>query len=410
MKSHRRHATIVNMKKNDKPKSPENLGQILTRKTTRRKTIHWLPRWSVALLLLLLIAATAIAGLSTFRPLYVPLPTIVYDVNRTSAVDYQVETRQADGAATSMLGENQIYLSELALAVHPHFTYNWMAADSSDLTWTSTVSGTLRMVDTEDKNRILFEKKTVLAPAVLETRTANGFMIDRAVEVDLKDFKAEALAFAMQSRTSIRTELVISLDVLTEAKLASGPLTLHDQPSLIVPLTADTFRITEDMSSAGSEKFWRWIPFQIIMAPIQFFWYPIVFVILFACLILWLTLTRTRRKDKFEKQLARMQRMAHGQLMLISDKAWEPEWCITATDYRTMVKTARKLKHPVFCHVDRTGEVPTAYFYVYYGENNYCLTFRPDNVAETQPSFVLPSHDFPAMPEIESSHDLNPDD
>ncbi len=57
---------------------------------------------------------------------------------------------------------------------------------------------------------------------------------------------------------------------------------------------------------------------------------------------------------------------------MIGDKAWEPEWCITASNFKTMVKTARRLKHPIFCFVDRESDVPAALFYVYFGENNYC--------------------------------------
>ncbi len=62
--------------------------------------------------------------------------------------------------------------------------------------------------------------------------------------------------------------------------------------------------------------------------------------------------------------------------MIIGDKAWEPEWCVTASNYKTMIKTAKRLKHPVFCFIDNEGPMPEAYFYVYYGENNYCYTYN----------------------------------
>jgi hypothetical protein len=402
---------MMDMKKNDAQLPTEFMSQVLARKSWRRP-IHWLPRYALALLLALLVAATTTAALASLRPLYITLPMPVYDVTRSAAIDYQVDVRSVNGIDVQKLGENQIYLSELAQTIHPHFTYTWNAVDSSNLTWTSTISGTLRVIDIADKDRVLFEKKTVLDPAVLETKTANGFTIDRAIAVDLADFRAQADAFAQQSRISIRTELVIALDVLAEAKLANGTVSLTDQPALIVPLTADTFRITKELAKYGQQIIWRWIPFQMVMAPIPFYWYPVVGAVLLAGLVLWLTMTKIRRKDRFEKQLARMQRMARGQLMLISDKAWEPEWCITATDYKTMVKTARKLKHPVFCHVDRTGEIPTAFFYVYYGENNYCLTFRAENQHDDQPSLILGNKNFTAMPESGPGfdHQLNPDE
>ena len=323
---------------------------------------------------------------------------------------YQVEVPGADVASTQMLGENQIYLSELARTIHPHFNYSWSAVNSANLTWTSSIIGTLRIIDGGDKNRILFEKKTVIAPAVIETKNTAGFTIDRNAAVDLAGFRAQADEFAGQSRIDIRTELVISLDVLTQVGLASGFESISDHPALVVPLTPDTFQITEDLSALGREKIWRWLPFQVVMAPFPFFWYPLTGVVFITGLILWLSLTKTRRKDKFERQLARMRRMARGQLMLISDKAWEPEWCITATDYRTMVKTARKLKHPIFCHVDRTGETPTAYFYVYYGENNYCLTFPEAKPAQGLLPPLSDSHEFDGLRDTPFSDDINPEE
>ena len=74
-----------------------------------------------------------------------------------------------------------------------------------------------------------------------------------------------------------------------------------------------------------------------------------------------------------------------------------------------MVRTARKLKHPVFCHVDRQGPFPVAYFYVYYGENNYCLTFQPEGVSDTSSDddFELPENrqlpPIPTLPEMPQS-------
>jgi hypothetical protein len=67
--------------------------------------------------------------------------------------------------------------------------------------------------------------------------------------------------------------------------------------------------------------------------------------------------------------------------MIIGDKAWEPEWCVKAADFKSMVRTAKKLKHPIFCYIDRSSPVRSAYFYIYYGENNYCYTFSDDSAA-----------------------------
>ncbi|MGI6327329.1 MAG: hypothetical protein ACOX1U_10400 [Saccharofermentanales bacterium] len=43
--------------------------------------------------------------------------------------------------------------------------------------------------------------------------------------------------------------------------------------------------------------------------------------------------------------------------MLIADKAWEPEWCVAIADFKSMVRTAKKLKYPIFCYVDQTSTI-----------------------------------------------------
>jgi hypothetical protein len=119
----------------------------------------------------------------------------------------------------------------------------------------------------------------------------------------------------------------------------------------------------------------RTLPHLLVVAQIPYYWYLIAGLVFLGVLLSILLFTRSHR-DLFEREVRRMKRMARNRLMQIGDKAWEPEWCITATDYRTMVRTARKLKHPIFCYVDRESVPPAAYFYVYYGENNYCYTFK----------------------------------
>jgi hypothetical protein len=112
--------------------------------------------------------------------------------------------------------------------------------------------------------------------------------------------------------------------------------------------------------------------------------YPAAAVFCLLLMTIILVTTRGRRRNTFDRQLHRMKRQARSRLLLISDKAWEPEYCITVDDFGTLVRTARKLKHPVFCCIDRRTEPSTAYFYIYYGENNFCFTFT-DNQADQAP-------------------------
>ncbi|MDD2534907.1 MAG: DUF5305 family protein [Eubacteriales bacterium] len=357
-----------------------------------RKPIHGLKRWLVIFILLLLIGLTSSLAYSFYRPIAILLPTQVYIAERTASIDYQVIQTAQDGASETYLGENQVYISGLTRAIKTDFHYSWLSPTAADLTWSDTVQAALRIREATGEQRILFEEQTPVVPVAVSALSVADYRLDRSAVVELAPYIEKAQAFADQSKIQIVSELVLSLAVKTQADVAGGLITQVDQPELIVPLTSDTFQIQEILPKLGRQRTWRLLPYAVNVLPIPFFIYPAVGAILVSLLILWLVLTRTKRPSQFDRQLRRMQRIARGRLMLISDKAWEPEWCVTASDYQSMVKTARKLKHPIFCYVDRSGETPAAYFYVYYGENNYCLTFRPEGVGA--PLSALPTPQF----------------
>jgi hypothetical protein len=68
-------------------------------------------------------------------------------------------------------------------------------------------------------------------------------------------------------------------------------------------------------------------------------------------MILLLLITRSRpkvKKNQLARRLKRKLQLAKGRLVLIEDKAWEPERCVAVADFKSMVRTAKKLKYPIF--------------------------------------------------------------
>jgi len=392
------------MKKHESQILPRELSLEKNRSKSRRK-FHWLVRLLVALILASLSVLSLLAYWSTFNTVTVTLPTQVYQASRQATIDYQVVSAAPEAAGETLAGENQVYISALAQSVRPVFQYTFTADSSQSMTVSSQVLATLRIFATKGQDQLLYEDSQIMADPEVTTLTAAEYQIERAADIPLQDFKNQFQAFASQTPLEVRGELVISLLAKTESLLPSGLSTLIDQPSLILPLTNDTFTITEK-TDFKPVAVWRPLPYQIVLTIFHPAVFPAAAVVFLVGLFIWLRLTQSRRKDPFEKKLAWMKRQCRGRLMMISDKAWEPEWCITSQDFKTMVRTAKKLKHPVFCHVDRQGSYPVAYFYVYYGENNYCLTFRPEGAtdAPSADDFELPENkqlpQIPTLPEM----------
>jgi hypothetical protein len=369
------------MKKNETSLLPEKI-RAKSSLQSRRRPVRGLTRVLVALLLFGSFCVALVFSAASRYSLAVRLPTRLLLAERTAAVDYQVASLLPGGTTDLLAGKGGVYISTLAKQILPAFHYEFKSSVPADLTATTQVLATLRIYETRGRDRLLFSDSRVVGPVEIQTIQSDRWVGDRKVEVDLAEIRQQAEAFARQCAVPVRSELAITLVASTTAKLPSALAELTDQPELVMPLTADTF-VIQEKTALKPRAVWQWLPYQIVPFPAPPFLFPALTLLFFLLLVLWLSLTRTRPGNRFEKKLRQMQRMCRGRLMLIADKAWEPEWCITAEDFRTMVQTARKLKHPVFCHVDRSGPAPVAYFYVYYGENNYCLTFRSD---ETLPA------------------------
>ena len=402
---------MMDMKKHDAQILPRELSEKKS-KTRARRPIHWLPRLLVALLLAGLAFLSALAFLATQQALTISLPTRIYEVDRQASIDYQVVSKSLDGSQETTDGKGSVYVSALAQAVRPAFHYEYAAGSTQELTWSSQILAILRIYETRGRDQLLYESSHVIASPEVASQAVAAFQVDRTADIPLLDYQRQFQAFASQSPQEVRGELIVRLLVKTQAQFPSGLASIIDQPELAIPLTSDTFTI-EDRSGMKPVAVWRWLPYRIIMTQVHPAVFPAAAALILLGLALWLQMTIVRRKDPFEKKLAWMKRHCRGRLMMIADKAWEPEWCITTQDFKTMVRTAKKLKHPVFCHVDRTGSFPVAYFYVYYGENNYCLTFQPDGATldpdlfEASEEISQPLPDIPTLPE---APDQSPED
>ena len=403
------------MKKHDAQILPRELSQVKNN-PKRRRSVHWLVRLLVVLVLTSLAALSMLAYWATFNAVTVTLPTRVYLASRQATIDYKVVSKAPDATTETLAGEQAVYVSALAQAVRPVFHYTFLADTAQTLTASSHILAALRIYSTQGQDQLLYENSQIMAAPEVMSLTAAQYQLERTAEIPLQEFRNQFQAFSSQSPIEVRGELVISLVAKTETALPSGLSTLVDQPALVLPLTNDTFTISEKVDFKPVPV-WRLLPYQIVLHIFHPVVFPATGVLFLAGLVLWLRLTQSRYKDPFEKKLAWMKRQCRGRLMMIADKAWEPEWCITAQDFKTLVQTAKKLKHPVFCHVDRQGPFPVAYFYVYYGENNYCLTFRPEGVSEATPDdgFELPGNKklppiptLPEMPQTDSDQDANP--
>jgi len=354
-----------------------------------RKPLPRVFRYLVITLLVLGLILSATAQFAAFRPFVITLPTPMFAYRQSTRPTYTVNLMANPYFAEASQPAGRTYLREFAQSVSVRFDSTFRTVLSGDLIIRSRIDAVLRIRDSKDHSIVLLEKTTNLKPSTDTPLRSGHETIGTDAEVALQPYQETAGRFLRETGLAGSAELVVRFTADAVGSRYGQILTDHQESSVMIPLLVDQFRITTD-EAAANRLLIRPVRYRVNPTRVPLFVFPLAIGCFLVLLILFLLLTRSRKADRFRRDVRKMLRYARKQLLLIGDKAWEPEWCITASDFKSLVRTARKLNHPVFCHVHDGPDEQAAYFYVYYGENNYCYTFRGQSDSQSA-SFSTPN-------------------
>jgi hypothetical protein len=240
------------------------------------------------------------------------------------------------------------------------------------------------------------------------------FQNSHSLRFDLDPWRARAAAIAGRVEQQLTFELALVYKTDYTLHLPGGPAVISETATLIIPLNEPVYRIerSEKMGTDVLQPVNQVLRYRIFLELFPWWIFLAAAILSLISLLLLIFTTQSRPRDSFWRNLRRMKRRASGRLMMIGDRAWDPAWCVRVTDYAAMAKTARKLKHPLFCYVDDLSAWPVAYFYAYYGENNYCHIYTEHHEMLDDALTAAPSADdeaeddddeqdiqFPVLPE-----------
>lgn len=357
---------------------------------SRHQMNRFLRRFLIFVLFILM-AASLLAGYATLYPVTFGWNTAVLNYHRDSSIIYQVLLKNNEFTEQNTLGMDQQYLRDFAESVNADFEYRFYADQPEKLQYSYQIDANVRVHDINDPAHILLNRQINLLPATEGEITGADLSFKESVTLNLAQFESYVKSYTAQSSQPAAFDLMVTMSVRITAALPGGPVVITDEPKLLIPLVQPQFQMTRVLPDSTVQTVIQPVVYRLVLAQIPFWIYPAIAGICLLLIILLLTLTSSRRKNRFNQRLRRMIHQARNRLMLISDKAWEPEFCVTVADYKSLIRTAKKLKHPVFCYIDHESASPAAYFYIYYGENNYCYTFADPSAASLAPD----QDDFP---------------
>jgi hypothetical protein len=336
-----------------------------------------LPRFFMLFISIVIMLTSLLAAFTLFRDVIIPLPTPVYQYERVSDISYQVHNRPYEYNNIPVQDMNLVYITAYTESILPVFKYEISSQNEAEFNGYYQLIAIFREFDPSNPSVIISEDTRPLGERIDLNYYGRDLSIIQSTEVKLADYLAGITD--LDNNHVYQLEIGLQTDISVK-KNSTEVLRLTERPGLKIPLSDATFAVDIINPTDTDDTIWQIRRWQLELNSLPEWVYPVVFVLALMLFIFFLVATRSRKTPGFNRQLRKMMRQARGRLMIIGDKAWEPEWCVTASNYKTMIKTAKRLKHPVFCFIDNEGPMPEAYFYVYYGENNYCYTYngQPD--------------------------------
>ena len=379
------------------------------RRSGRREMNRFCRRLFVVLLSVLVVASL-LAGLVSFRPWTVDWNRTILHQSLSSQAGYQVHLDPDAVPGVTLAPSDAVYLDELVLAVEPILSTRLVTSQPVSGQVHSVITATLQARQA-DSPAVLLQTSDVLSEQdnTLAGQTEYGDAYSARIALD--PYRTQAAAIQERLDEPLVFELVLQFASTYTLDLIGGPASLQSTASLVVPINQPVFRIGRSQTDAPAElqPLRQTLRYRIHLSLFPWLVFAIAAGLALLSLVLLLATTRSQPRDRFNRRLKRMKRQARGRLMMIGDRAWDPAWCVRVTDYPQMARTARKLKHPVFCYLDSLSAWPVAYFYTYYGENNYCHIFteHPEALEESLAGGQAQSEDtieeenlsFPVLPE-----------
>ncbi len=161
--------------------------------------------------------------------------------NENSNTDYKVCLEENSDYSESCLGQNMQYLSLITKNIPVTFDYNVKLSSPIDYSLDYYVVGSLKIVDRDDNQKVLYTSEDVLVPNTNISNQNDTINFTSNVDVDFKYYNNYVTSY--KSRYSLNSDAY--LDVILYLNESSGPRRVS---SLTIPLGQQTYGISKSQT------------------------------------------------------------------------------------------------------------------------------------------------------------------
>ncbi len=165
----------------------------------------------------------------------------IVNYNESSNTDYKVCLEENSDYAESCLGQDMQYLSLITKDIPITFNYNVKLSSPIDYKLDYYVVGSLKIVDRDNNEKVLYTSEDVLVPNTNITNQNDTIQFSSNVDVDFKYYNEYVTGY--KSRYSLNAEAY--LDVILYLNESTGPRRIS---SVTIPLGSQTYGISKSQT------------------------------------------------------------------------------------------------------------------------------------------------------------------
>lgn len=179
-------------------------------------------------------------------------------------VDYKVYLKENQYYNEKFLPKGMKYIANLINTINVDFKYEMHATDNMDYRYKYKIQAKLVITDKNDNTKVLYEKPVVLLNETTKEVTDNHFIIDEDIDIDYDEYNNYVNAFKRDYALTVDSNLIITLDIMTEGNSDKIDETLDTTQALkiSIPMSEQTLDIALDAKElnhqgmiSGSDEF-----------------------------------------------------------------------------------------------------------------------------------------------------------
>lgn len=174
---------------------------------------------------------------------------IFYSYNIKQDLDYTVSLYDNSFIESSVLGKDEMYISDLIKQINMNYKYNYAGSKIVPLTYTynviASINGEYQLDQEKEDSKVWTKKYTLVDDTTKEVNDTTAINIDEPIKIDFKFYNDVVSKFRQELKLPITASLNVVFSINVTGEENNQKINDTKEIKLSIPLNQQAFKMTE---------------------------------------------------------------------------------------------------------------------------------------------------------------------